>query len=176
LSGAPGLSWKGVWSTSTNYSVGDAVTYAGSSYIATVDNTSQQPDTSASVWTILARQGASTVFTSGASLSLLLGVGWFPPQGIGGLNLTGEAGVQLLAGRACTLSSISATTDVAVGVGGLTVTFRRNGSSIGSCTISGTSCSATGLSTQIAASDLVDFQINTVLAVTANLHTAAVCQ
>ncbi len=62
--GAPGpvgLVWSGTWSNSTTYSVNQAVSYAGSSYIAIAPGTGQQPDIATSYWTLLAQQGTQGV-------------------------------------------------------------------------------------------------------------------
>ena len=61
--GATGLTWQGTWSGATPYNVDDAVFFGGSSYIALVANTNDEPDTSVTNadgnWGLLAMQGAS---------------------------------------------------------------------------------------------------------------------
>jgi hypothetical protein len=52
----PGLVWQGSWDESTKYSVGDAVSYQGSSFIATAANQDEAPDGS-DVWHLLAQKG-----------------------------------------------------------------------------------------------------------------------
>jgi len=54
------ISWKGSWSSSTAYVARDAVSYGGSSYIATSDNTDALPPGSAK-WSLLASQGIAGV-------------------------------------------------------------------------------------------------------------------
>ncbi len=61
--GATGLNWQGTWSGTTPYNVDDAVYFGGSSYIALVANTNDEPDTSVTNadgnWALLAQQGAT---------------------------------------------------------------------------------------------------------------------
>jgi len=61
--GATGLNWQGTWSGATAYNVDDAVFFGGSSYIALVANTNDEPDTSVTNsdgnWELLAQQGAT---------------------------------------------------------------------------------------------------------------------
>lgn len=56
--GPVGLTWKGAWDASTTYVTDDAVSYEGSSYVATALNTDQKPGSSPS-WNLLAQQGAT---------------------------------------------------------------------------------------------------------------------
>src|SRR5262249_44373354 len=51
--GPAGLVWQGAWNNSTAYSVNDAVQYNGASYISIQGGTGQQPDTSATFWSLL---------------------------------------------------------------------------------------------------------------------------
>jgi Collagen triple helix repeat (20 copies) len=78
----PPVSFRGVWSTATTYSIGDSVFYNGSSYISlTSGNIANQPATNPAVWSLLAQQG-----TAGAT-------GAVGPQGpIGFPGATGAAG------------------------------------------------------------------------------------
>ena len=57
--GEQGLFWEGVWSSSTAYTTYDAVYYEGSSYIASQDNTNQNPVANPGSWTLLALEGAT---------------------------------------------------------------------------------------------------------------------
>jgi len=54
--GEKGLNWRGEWSSSTAYSVDDAVQYQGSSYICIQANTGELP-TNPSYWELLAQKG-----------------------------------------------------------------------------------------------------------------------
>jgi len=54
--GVPGLVWKGVYSGSTAYSIGDAVYYQGSSYICILSSTGNLP-TNGTYWDLLAEVG-----------------------------------------------------------------------------------------------------------------------
>lgn len=51
------LEWKGDWLSTTDYIIGDAVAFGGSSYIAVVDNTDKQPDINTTEWDVLAQKG-----------------------------------------------------------------------------------------------------------------------
>ena len=53
-----GINWRGAWSAATAYAINDAVDSNGSSYVAIVANTNQQPP-NATYWNILAQQGAT---------------------------------------------------------------------------------------------------------------------
>src|SRR2546422_683702 len=53
------MTWQGTWSSSTPYAVNDAVAYSGASYISIQAGTNNQPDTSATFWTLLADKGAT---------------------------------------------------------------------------------------------------------------------
>lgn len=56
--GIPGATWKGEWSSATEYVARDAVYYNGNSYIALQTGTNQTPPaTSDSYWQIIARKG-----------------------------------------------------------------------------------------------------------------------
>jgi len=56
--GPPGMTYQGVWSNGTGYAANDAVSYNGSTYIATQGNSSNQPDNYPAVWSMLAQAGA----------------------------------------------------------------------------------------------------------------------
>lgn len=57
--GAGVIIWRGEWDYSTLYSVNDAVSYDGSSYIAVVNQSGNQPYNGASYWGLLALKGAN---------------------------------------------------------------------------------------------------------------------
>lgn len=78
--GAP-VSFAGGWSSGRAYGVGDAVSYAGASYIATTAQTGRQPDVSPAFWGLLAQAGLT-----GA------------PGPVGATGSAGSAGVQGFAG------------------------------------------------------------------------------
>jgi len=52
-----GVNWRGTWSPTTNYSVNDAVTRSGSSYIAVTPNLNSVPPGTS--WNVLATKGAA---------------------------------------------------------------------------------------------------------------------
>ena len=107
----PPVSFAGGWSATRSYSLGDAVSYAGSSYIALVANAGREPDLSPIYWGVLAATGASG--PAGATGSQgLQGPSGYPgptgatgqtgangPQGLAGpVGATGPAGPQGVAG------------------------------------------------------------------------------
>jgi hypothetical protein len=49
--------WQGEWDDTASYSVDDAVSYQGSSYIATQENTNKAPLNNAALWDLLASKG-----------------------------------------------------------------------------------------------------------------------
>jgi hypothetical protein len=55
--GPVGLTWVGPWSLSNPYMVGDAVSHAGSSFIAVIANTAQEPTATNPNWAALAVAG-----------------------------------------------------------------------------------------------------------------------
>ncbi len=57
--GAQGLTFIGAWSQAQHYSVNQAVSFAGSSYLATVGNTNQEPDQYPQIWSVLAQAGGA---------------------------------------------------------------------------------------------------------------------
>ncbi len=58
--GPVGLVWKLAWSSSTTYSIGQAVSYNGSSYISLVNsNNNHTPSSTPADWSLLAQEGSS---------------------------------------------------------------------------------------------------------------------
>ncbi len=55
----PPMSFMGQWLVGTSYAVGSAVSYGGSSYIATVTNVGREPDVSPAYWAVLSQAGAA---------------------------------------------------------------------------------------------------------------------
>lgn len=55
--GSPGIVWKGPWSSTVSYAVGDAVFYEGSAYIAKDAGTNVVPTSDATKWDLLASKG-----------------------------------------------------------------------------------------------------------------------
>jgi hypothetical protein len=82
------MSWKGTWSAATAYAINDAVSSAGSSYIAITGNTNQVPPNAN--WNLLAQVGStgpagSTGATGSTGAAGTPGTKWF--------NGTGNPGV-----------------------------------------------------------------------------------
>jgi len=88
--GATGLDWQGAWvggGTPQTYAIGDAVSFAGSSYVSLQDgNTGNQPDSSPAFWALLAQQGS----TGATGPSGPVG----PIGPIGATGTTGATGLQ----------------------------------------------------------------------------------
>jgi hypothetical protein len=57
--GPPGLTWRGTWDPATAYVVNDAVTYQGTSYVAILGSTNNNPASSPTKWSVLAQQGST---------------------------------------------------------------------------------------------------------------------
>lgn len=56
---AVGFTPRGAWSSVATYAINDVVSYSGSSYLAMVAGTNQQPDTATTYWMVLAAKGAT---------------------------------------------------------------------------------------------------------------------
>jgi hypothetical protein len=56
---AVGFTPRGTWSSAATYAINDVVAYNGSSYLAMLAGTNQQPDTATTYWLILAEKGAT---------------------------------------------------------------------------------------------------------------------
>lgn len=57
--GPAGLTFCGAWQASTTYSATSAVSFSGSTYLATQTNTAMQPDLYPATWALLAQKGAT---------------------------------------------------------------------------------------------------------------------
>jgi len=53
------MNFRNAWTPATNYAVNDAVTYAGSTYLALAANQNAEPDVSNSAWTVVAQAGGA---------------------------------------------------------------------------------------------------------------------
>src|ERR1019366_7350864 len=58
ITGPTGLTWQGAWSATGSYSLGNGVSYSGSSYISTVGGNTGTPGSSAN-WSLLAQLGSN---------------------------------------------------------------------------------------------------------------------
>jgi hypothetical protein len=68
------MNFRGVWSAATEYAVNDAVTFAGSTYLAQVAGSNEEPDLSAQAWAVLAQAGAvGPAGAQGAAATLSVG-------------------------------------------------------------------------------------------------------
>lgn len=68
---AVGFTPRGTWSSAATYAINDVVAYSGSSYLAMLAGTNQQPDTATTYWMVLASKGATgSGDVTGPSLSV----------------------------------------------------------------------------------------------------------
>jgi len=68
------MNFRNAWTPAANYAVNDAVTYAGSTYLALAANQNAEPDVSASAWTVLAQAGgAGPTGAAGTSATVQVG-------------------------------------------------------------------------------------------------------
>ena len=101
----PPVSFQGAWSSPTTFAVGDAVSFAGSSFISLQSaNVNHQPDVSPTFWGLLAQQGSPG--PAGAT-----GVtGNTGPQGVAGpTGVTGATGINGAVGNTGPVGAAGAT-------------------------------------------------------------------
>ncbi|WP_263383896.1 DNRLRE domain-containing protein [Granulicella arctica] len=99
----PPVQFSGGWIISTTYTIGQAISYAGSSYIALTANTGRQPDLSPQYWGLLAQAGVGSAGATGPT----------GPQGSlgfpGPIGVTGTSGPQGIQGLVGALGPSGAT-------------------------------------------------------------------
>jgi hypothetical protein len=72
--GAAGLNFHGAWNAAIYYAVNDAVTFAGSTYLAQQAGANAEPDVSPQSWAVLAQSGgAGPAGATGAAASVTVG-------------------------------------------------------------------------------------------------------
>lgn len=72
--GAVGINFRGVWGSGVSYAVNDAVTFGGSTWLATGANSAVEPDLNASLWSVIAAAGAAGPSgSSGAAATVQVG-------------------------------------------------------------------------------------------------------
>jgi hypothetical protein len=68
------MNFRGVWSAAAEYAVNDAVTFAGSTYLAQVAGSNAEPDLYPSDWAVLAQAGGTgATGVQGAAATVLVG-------------------------------------------------------------------------------------------------------
>lgn len=73
-SGAPGMTFRGAWTFASQYAPYDAVTFAGSTYLAESSNSSSEPDLYPQAWKLLAQAGVvGPGGPTGSSATLTIG-------------------------------------------------------------------------------------------------------
>jgi collagen type VII alpha len=76
-SGAVGMNFRGPWTAATNYAVNDAVTFAGSTFLAESANVNREPDIAPQTWTVIAQAGGAgptgAMGTAGVGATVALG-------------------------------------------------------------------------------------------------------
>jgi hypothetical protein len=112
----PPVSFKGTYNAGTTYSVGDAVSYSGSSYISSLPaNTGNQPSSSPTFWALLAEQGAT------GATGPIGPIGLIGPTGLTGLK--GNTGATGPAGAAGAAGATGATGPIVGGTYSSTVAY-----------------------------------------------------
>jgi hypothetical protein len=53
------MNFRGAWTMGTGYAANDAVTFAGSTYLAAMSNSASEPDLYPQAWTVLAQAGSA---------------------------------------------------------------------------------------------------------------------
>ena len=72
--GAVGMNFRGVWSAAAEYAANDAVTFAGSTYLAQVAGSNAEPDLYPSDWEVLAQMGSTGAMgAQGAAATVSVG-------------------------------------------------------------------------------------------------------
>ena len=92
----PAVAFRGGWLAGSTYAVGDAVSYGGTSYIASAPNAGRQPDQTPQVWNVLAQAGAAGPAGASGATGLQGPTGFAGPAGatgaVGPAGATGTAG------------------------------------------------------------------------------------
>jgi hypothetical protein len=130
-----GIEWKGEWEIATAYLAGEGVSYEGSSYIALVDTTGDEPPADG-IWQLVTLRGATWTHGEGAPndadgidgdfyLDELTDDVYSKTAGSWGIvvNIKGEQGIQGIQGIAATITVGTVTT----GAPGSPVTFTNVG-------------------------------------------------
>jgi len=68
------MNFRGAWAQTTNYSINDAVTYNGSTYLAQAAGTNLEPDNYPATWSVLAQAGgAGPTGAAGTAATVTIG-------------------------------------------------------------------------------------------------------
>jgi len=89
--GAVGMNYRGTWSSGVSYQVNDAVSFAGSTYLALASSSAAQPDLSPSAWAVLAAQGSAGP-TGPAGVAATVGIGTVTTGAAGSLASVTNSG------------------------------------------------------------------------------------
>ncbi|MBB5344033.1 DNRLRE domain-containing protein [Tunturibacter empetritectus] len=119
VAGPAGMVYRGSFSFSTTYGLNDAVSYLGSSYISVAaNNFANAPNTSPSVWSLLAAQGAAGATGAVGATGAQGTAGGQGPQGVAGP--AGPAGAVGVTFRGAWTGAVSYHTNDVVSFGGST--------------------------------------------------------
>lgn len=96
--GRAGMVYRGGWNSPTNYGVGDAVLFQGTTYLAEMSNSASEPDLFPGAWSVLAQQGsAGPTGPGGAAATVQIGsVTTGAAGGAATVTNTGTAGSAVL--------------------------------------------------------------------------------
>lgn len=90
-----GIVWKGAWDNTTAYTINNAVSYQGSSYISLVNNTNLDPSANPDIWGLLSQKGDTGPIGPEGATGPQGPAGPVGPQGATGLQgIAGPAGPQ----------------------------------------------------------------------------------
>jgi hypothetical protein len=92
------MNFRNAWNAATSYSVNDAVTYSGSTYLALAANSNAEPDESPQAWTVLAAAGgAGPTGAAGTAATVNVGtVTTLPPGAAATVSNSGTAQAAVL--------------------------------------------------------------------------------
>ncbi len=178
-----GITWRGAWASTETYAAGNGISFEGSSYISLQDdNTAHQPDVSAAYWDLIAQKGETGAAggdgatgpqgpqgpegprgaegpagASGSSGSFIggnytnMGTNRFLVPWGSDVGSEGNADVAVPSGTASKLV-VHLTTPPGAS-GWVTVSVRKNGVSLLSCTLTGAQGTCVNATDSIAFSD-----------------------
>jgi hypothetical protein len=83
--------WRALWLVGTAYAVNDLVYYSGSSYVAILAGTGQQPDTATTYWSLVAQKGATGSTGATGAAGTMSASGTVTTSAVGDTGVPGSA-------------------------------------------------------------------------------------